>query len=67
MKVKSSTVDTITYDPHSHVMTVTYLTGHVYQYSGVTDSEYKGCLTAPSVGKHLNKHIKPMKRTMRKK
>jgi hypothetical protein len=36
---------------------VEFRSGHVYQYAGVTEAEYRTLLGANSVGKMLNAHI----------
>lgn len=56
--VSSSNIQSIGYDSDSSILEVEFITGRVYQYSGVPDSEYEGLMNASSHGTYLNAHIK---------
>jgi KTSC domain len=57
MRVRSSTVYDVTW--REGILYVTYNTGTVYKYfPNVPEIIYKTCITSPSVGKYLNKHVK---------
>lgn len=60
--VKSSNVASIGFeareDEPTGTLEVEFVSGHVYRYSDVPESEYRRLLGASSVGKHLNQFIK---------
>ena len=41
------------WDPETRVLTVTFHQGRVYEYAGVSETEWRAYLNAPSIGKHL--------------
>lgn len=55
----SSQVSKVKYNTESKVLTVTFKTGKSYEYYEVSQFEWEGLLSAESVGKYLNSHIKP--------
>ena len=57
----SSTIQKLEHDSDGNVLTVHFKSGGVYQYPGVSASEFEALRTAPSVGKHFHAHIKSAK------
>lgn len=56
--VTSSSIRAIGYDSDSQTLEVEFNYGAVYQYSGVSQSEYEGMMNADSKGKYFNANIK---------
>lgn len=56
--VESSNVVSVTYDA-SRTMYVRFRDGSVYAYKGVPRQRVTACARAASVGKYLNRFIKP--------
>ncbi len=56
--VASSNVRSVGYDEDSQTLEVEFHGGSVYQYLGVTPSEYSALMQAASVGSYLHAHIK---------
>lgn len=57
--VNSSNVQAIGYDADKKKLRVAFHNGSVYDYHDVPQEAYDASLTAESVGKYLNTHIKP--------
>lgn len=57
--VESSNIAAIGYDPASKTVQVDFKTGKKYHYQNVPQETFDELKAAPSVGKHLNAHIKP--------
>lgn len=56
--VVSSNVAEIGYDSAAKTLEVAFSSGSVYQYFGVPDAVYSGLLSAPSIGRYLDAHVK---------
>lgn len=57
--VKSSNITHLGYDYETNTLHVTFKSGGVYTYKGVTPNEVADLAQAPSIGSHLSQHIKP--------
>lgn len=57
-RVSSSNLHSIGYDPSSNILEIAFLSGGVYQYSGVNQDIYFGLMNAASHGKYFHAHIK---------
>ena len=58
IRVSSSNIHYVGYDPNSKVLEVEFHSGSTYQYSGVPEHEYLGLLNSSSKGRYLNTYIK---------
>jgi KTSC domain len=64
LKVKSSNIDSIGYDPATEEMEVRFLPhkdgepGRAYSYAAVPYDKYREFLNAPSVGSHFAVHVR---------
>jgi len=58
MKVSSSNIDTVHYDNHHMLLSVTFHDGSVYNYTNVPPAKYQALMNAPSKGSYLHHHIK---------
>jgi hypothetical protein len=56
--VSSSNLHSVGYDSNTRILEVGFLTGSVYQYSGVPESIYQGLMSAGSHGRYLANYIK---------
>jgi hypothetical protein len=56
--VSSSNVRSVGYDAEAQVLEVEFVSGGVYQYSGVPASVYSSLMSAASKGSYLASHIK---------
>ncbi len=57
--VSSSAIEAVAYDEQSLELRVRFLPSHQeYIYENVTQSEHTALITAGSIGKHFNAHIK---------
>ena len=54
----STVVSKMEYDPLKEILTVTFVSGMVYVYKNVPESEYNAMRTSGAKGIYLNKHIK---------
>ncbi|WP_432708170.1 KTSC domain-containing protein [Pedobacter sp.] len=54
----SSVVAAITYFPETSVLRVVFVSGNVYDYKKVPETEYLNMKSARSKGKYLNERIK---------
>lgn len=66
IKVKSSNVETLHYDPSAQRLEVVFKGGGEYHYHGVSQADYDKLESAESVGKHLNTHIKGVFKAVKK-
>ena len=57
-RLVSSTISEAVYHPTSLILEVCFHSGHVYRYSGVPKDIVDDFLTASSVGRFYNQHIK---------
>lgn len=55
---ESSAIDDISYDEDARQMRVTFTTGRIYIYLGVSIEVYEAFATADSLGRHFNAHIR---------
>ena len=55
---KSSQVKAVRYFADTQILEIDFVTGKTYQYFEVPESVYEGCVTAESVGKYINQHVK---------
>ncbi|MBE9140925.1 KTSC domain-containing protein [Nodosilinea sp. LEGE 07088] len=58
IKVSSSNIASIGYEPNSRVLEIEFINGAVYQYSDVPKLVYEGLMAASSHGSFLDKNIK---------
>lgn len=56
--VQSSNLASIGYDPSSMTLEVEFISGRVYEYYDVPQSEYEGLMAAGSHGTYFNQNIK---------
>ena len=56
--VTSSNIASIGYDPSTSTLQIGFISGGVYEYYDVPESEHDGIMGASSHGKYLNQHIK---------
>jgi hypothetical protein len=59
IRVASTTIVSVGYDPESALLEVEYVKSGVYRYYLVPAHVYDELLCAPSIGAYLNTHIKP--------
>lgn len=57
-QVKSSTIDSIGYDPATRELTVHFKTGGSWLYQGVSPSQHTALVVTPSPGRFLRENIK---------
>jgi hypothetical protein len=57
-RVKSSSVNSIGYDPATRVLELEFRPHRVYRYFDVPDDVYEGLLHAPSIGQFVNYNIR---------
>jgi hypothetical protein len=57
-RVESSAIKAIGHDPKRNVLRIEFLTGGVYDYSGVTAEEHDALHGADSHGQHFQKFIR---------
>lgn len=58
VKVNSSAISEVTYNYDTHVLTIQFVRGAEYDYPEVPATEFKNLVSAPSVGKYYNAHIR---------
>jgi hypothetical protein len=56
--VRSSNIRSVGYDPGSRRLEVEFLSGGIYQYSGVPESVYQQFIRTASKGSYFHSHIK---------
>ena len=57
-RVASSAITSIGHSPEDDILEVEFHSGRVYQYLGVPTPEYENLITANSIGRWFNKHIR---------
>jgi hypothetical protein len=57
-KLKSSVIDTATYDPAKMLLVLHFKSGKAYSYDGVPQKVVDGLLSAESAGKYHHAHLK---------
>ncbi|ABB08540.1 KTSC domain-containing protein [Burkholderia lata] len=58
IRVKSSAIRAVGYDPSSLRMRILFAQGHSYDFCGVPLNVYKGLMSSPSMGSYYNNFIK---------
>lgn len=58
IRVSSSNISSIGYDPESQTLEIEFHDGSIYQYDGVPQSIYDGLMSASSHGQYLHQYIK---------
>ena len=56
--VNSSAISKVGYDKENERLTVVFNHGAEYEYSHIPEQEYKNLVSAPSVGRYYNQHIR---------
>jgi hypothetical protein len=64
-RVKSASLTSVGYDGRRRRLEVEFRQGSLYWYFDVPAAAYRDLLAAPSLGAHLNRHIKPVYRCER--
>jgi hypothetical protein len=58
VRVRSSELRSVGYDPLAVVLEVEFVAGGVYQYSGVSAETVLALLEAESIGRYFNAHVR---------
>ncbi|MBK5219311.1 MAG: KTSC domain-containing protein [Thermoleophilia bacterium] len=58
VRVRSSNIASVGYDPDSAILEIEFNDGGVYQYSQVSERHFRGLMTSGSVGGYFHRHIK---------
>lgn len=58
IRVSSSNVRAVGYDPEEQILEVEFHSGSIYHYFNVPEHKYVGLMRASSKGGYLNDHIK---------
>jgi hypothetical protein len=66
-RVDSSSIASIGYDPGRQALEIEFVNGGVYEYQDVPVEELERLVTSDSLGRYLNRHIKPNYRAVRVK
>ncbi len=56
--VESTTLATVAYDEHRHLLRLEFRSRAIYQYSGVPAAVHEALLRAPSKGSYFNQFIR---------
>ncbi|MDD2537618.1 MAG: KTSC domain-containing protein [Candidatus Absconditabacteria bacterium] len=56
--VSSSNINSIGYDEETQILEIEFNHGGIYQYFGVSESEYNGIMNAGSIGTYFHDNIK---------
>lgn len=56
--VISTDLESVGYEPVNSTLELKFHSGGIYQYSGVSDSVYRGLMSASSHGKYFHAYIK---------
>lgn len=56
--VSSSNLQSVGYDPVTHVLEIAFHSSGIYQYSNVPAHIHSGLMSAPSKGQYFDAHIK---------
>ena len=59
IRVESSSVASVGYDPATFELEIEYRNGRTYRYQRVPIAAYRLLLQAPSIGEYVNREIKP--------
>lgn len=58
IKVNSSAISSVSYDEETRTLRIQFVRGAEYDYPEVPEVEFRKLVSAPSVGKYYNSHIK---------
>ena len=58
VRVSSSNLREVGYDPETHILQIKFKGGSLYQYSGVPPHIHDGLMNAGSHGKYFSAHIR---------
>lgn len=58
VRVNSSHIDTVAFDPDTDTLTVTFASGESYDYMNVPPQVYRAFTAAGSAGQYFQRHIK---------
>ena len=58
IRVRSSAISFVGYDPASRRMRIAFVQGHTYDFCGVPEHVFSGLLSARSKGNYYNAHIR---------
>lgn len=58
IRVNSTAITAIGYDPHTRHLAITFQQGHTYDFCNVPRHIYEGLLAATSKGTYYNRHIR---------
>lgn len=56
--VASSNLAEIGYSAETHTLEILFHSGHIYQYSGVTESEFAALMNSASKGRYFDQFIR---------
>jgi hypothetical protein len=59
VRVDSTSIVSVGYDPAVHVLEVEFQGGRVYRYRDVPEAVHRLLLRAPSIGEFVNRIVKP--------
>jgi hypothetical protein len=57
--VQSTTIQSIAYEPATRELEVLFKSGGTYRYQDVDARTHAALMSAPSIGSHFHKHIRP--------
>ena len=58
VKVNSSAISEVSYDKETQILRIQFVRGAEYDYPNVPEYVFHNLVSAPSVGKYFNQHIK---------
>ena len=58
ISVSSSAINSASYDKETQTLRIEFKQGREYEYPNVPEYEFRNLVSAPSVGKYYNQHIK---------
>lgn len=58
IRVFSSAIAAVGYDPLTQRLKIRFVQGHAYDYFGVPQHVHDGLMQAPSIGQYYNDHIR---------
>lgn len=58
IKVNSTAISEVSYDKDTQILRIQFIRGTEYDYPNVPEKEFRNLVSAPSVGKYYNQHIK---------
>ena len=54
----STNISEAFYQPDTQILEISFHSGHIYRYAGITREIFDQLISAPSTGKFYNKHIR---------